>query len=105
MLPQFLDVMSNNSPSYVLCYPNAGLPNAMGGYDLTPEAMAPMMRQLASDGLTNIVGGCCGTGPDHIKAIAEAVATVPVEQLRVPPPPKVQRVERVFEKSPEKCFF
>ncbi len=60
--------------TYVSAYANAGLPNAMGEYDETPEAMAEAMRAWAADGLLNVVGGCCGTTPDHIKAIAEAVA-------------------------------
>jgi 5-methyltetrahydrofolate--homocysteine methyltransferase len=60
--------------AYVSVYANAGLPNAMGEYDETPEFMAQNMHEWAADGLLNIVGGCCGTTPDHIKAIAEAVA-------------------------------
>ena len=58
----------------VSCYPNAGLPNEMGGYDQTPTEMAAQVRELASHGLVNIVGGCCGTSPDHIRAIAQAVS-------------------------------
>ena len=58
----------------VACYPNAGLPNELGGYDLTPDRMAALMGRFAREGWVNIVGGCCGTGPDHIAAIAEAVA-------------------------------
>ena len=58
----------------VSVYANAGLPNAMGEYDETPESMAASMRSWAADGLLNIVGGCCGTTPAHIQAIAEAVA-------------------------------
>ena len=57
----------------VSCYPNAGLPNEMGGYDQSPEVMAEQVKVMASRGLVNIVGGCCGTTPDHIKAIAGAV--------------------------------
>ena len=57
----------------ISCYPNAGLPNEMGGYDQTPEVMAEQVKVMASRGLVNIVGGCCGTTPDHIKAIAGAV--------------------------------
>lgn len=57
----------------VSCYPNAGLPNEMGGYDQTPEVMGEQVKAMASRGLVNIVGGCCGTTPDHIKAIAGAV--------------------------------
>ena len=56
------------------CYPNAGLPNEMGGYNQGPEEMAAQVRELASRGLVNIVGGCCGTTPDHIRAIAQAVS-------------------------------
>lgn len=57
----------------VSCYPNAGLPNEMGGYDQSPENMAAAIKTLAENGLVNIVGGCCGTTPEHIRAIAEAV--------------------------------
>ena len=58
----------------VSCYPNAGLPTEMGSYDQTPEVMAEQVRELAKSGLVNIVGGCCGTTPDHIRAIAKAVS-------------------------------
>ena len=58
----------------VSCYPNAGLPNEMGGYDQSPEDMATQVREMASKGLVNIVGGCCGTTPDHIRAISKALA-------------------------------
>lgn len=61
----------------VSAYPNAGLPNAFGGYDETPDSMAAHLGAWARDGLLNLVGGCCGTTPDHIAAIAEAVAGVP----------------------------
>ena len=57
----------------ISCYPNAGLPNEMGGYDQRPEEMARQVRVMTEKGLLNIVGGCCGTTPDHIKAIADAV--------------------------------
>ena len=60
----------------VSCYPNAGLPNEMGGYDQSPAEMAAQVKEMASRGLINIVGGCCGTTPDHIKAIAEAVSGI-----------------------------
>jgi 5-methyltetrahydrofolate--homocysteine methyltransferase len=58
----------------VWCYPNAGLPNAFGGYDETPSQTAELLREFAESGLVNAVGGCCGTTPEHIAAIAEAVA-------------------------------
>ena len=57
----------------ISCYPNAGLPNEMGGYDQNPEDMADQVWEMASRGLVNIVGGCCGTTPDHIKAISKAL--------------------------------
>eukprot|EP00242_Pyramimonas_sp_CCMP2087_P001510 CAMPEP_0198228692 /NCGR_PEP_ID=MMETSP1445-20131203/113722_1 /TAXON_ID=36898 /ORGANISM="Pyramimonas sp., Strain CCMP2087" /LENGTH=1121 /DNA_ID=CAMNT_0043909109 /DNA_START=194 /DNA_END=3557 /DNA_ORIENTATION=- len=60
--------------AYVFCYPNAGLPNAMGGYDDTPAQMAADCTPFAADGLINGIGGCCGTGPEHIKALHDVVA-------------------------------
>ncbi len=57
----------------VSCYPNAGLPNEMGGYDQNPDEMAEQVREMASKGMVNIVGGCCGTTPEHIRAIAKAL--------------------------------
>jgi 5-methyltetrahydrofolate--homocysteine methyltransferase len=65
-------------------HPNAGLPNAFGEYDETPEQMARVLGEYAADGLLNIVGGCCGTTPEHIRAIADAVAGL---APRVPPEP------------------
>jgi 5-methyltetrahydrofolate--homocysteine methyltransferase len=62
--------------TFVSCYPNAGLPNAFGQYDERAEDTAALVRDLAAAGLVNIVGGCCGTTPDHIRAIAEAVEGV-----------------------------
>lgn len=59
---------------YVSCYPNAGLPNAMGEYDETPEMMAAKVGEFAKEGWVNLVGGCCGTTPDHIKAIASEMS-------------------------------
>lgn len=61
----------------VSAHPNAGLPNEMGEYDETPEQMAKLVSEFASSGLVNIVGGCCGTTPGHIRAIAEAVKKLP----------------------------
>ena len=65
----------------ISCYPNAGLPNEMGGYDQSPETMADQVRTMASKGLVNIVGGCCGTTPDHIRAIAKALNGVSPRQI------------------------
>ena len=71
-------------------YPNAGLPNEMGEYDETPEHMAGLLEEWAKDGLINIVGGCCGTTPEHIGAIAAAVAKYPPR--RVPEVPHKLRL-------------
>ncbi|ULU07259.1 hypothetical protein L5515_014902 [Caenorhabditis briggsae] len=79
---QFVQNMSLWSDTLILCYPNAGLPNALGGYDETPEEMAEVLREFAQDGLVNIIGGCCGTTPDHINAMYKAVQGI---SPRVPP--------------------
>ncbi|THH38643.1 5-methyltetrahydrofolate--homocysteine methyltransferase [Aliishimia ponticola] len=63
--------------SFICAYPNAGLPNAFGAYDETPDETAALVEVFARDGLINIAGGCCGTTPDHIRAIAERVAAHP----------------------------
>ena len=55
------------------CYPNAGLPNTFGGYDETPEQMGTMLREFAESGFVNLVGGCCGTTPDHIQVSTRCV--------------------------------
>ncbi|MCC7539715.1 MAG: methionine synthase [Deltaproteobacteria bacterium] len=68
----------------VSCYPNAGLPNAMGEYDEHPATTARLLRGFAEDALVNIVGGCCGTTPEHIRAIAEAVSSLPPRKLQAP---------------------
>jgi 5-methyltetrahydrofolate--homocysteine methyltransferase len=70
----YIEELSGLTEHYVHCYPNAGLPNAMGEFDETPEVTARLLREFALNGWVNIVGGCCGTTPAHIKAIAEAVA-------------------------------
>jgi 5-methyltetrahydrofolate--homocysteine methyltransferase len=72
----FLADLADFAPVPVSCYPNAGLPNAFGGYDQTPSEMAARLREFAESGLVNVVGGCCGTTDAHIRAIAEAVAGV-----------------------------
>jgi 5-methyltetrahydrofolate--homocysteine methyltransferase len=69
-----VDEMSHVAAAYVSVYPNAGLPNEMGEYDQSPEYMAELLEDWAKNGLINIVGGCCGTTPEHIRAIADAVA-------------------------------
>uniref|UniRef100_A0A9L0S2M5 Methionine synthase n=1 Tax=Equus caballus TaxID=9796 RepID=A0A9L0S2M5_HORSE len=78
----FIETIGKCTTAYVLCYPNAGLPNTFGDYDETPHMMAMHLKDFAADGLVNIVGGCCGTTPDHIREIAEAVKKY---KPRVPP--------------------
>ncbi len=68
--------LSKLAPCYVSCYPNAGLPNALGEYDQSPQEMALRIKEMAQAGYLNVVGGCCGTTPEHIKAIVDAVAGV-----------------------------
>jgi len=72
MRPYLAD-LSEIANTYVTCYPNAGLPNAFGGYDEEPATTAALLREFVESGLTNLVGGCCGTTPDHIRAIGQAV--------------------------------
>jgi 5-methyltetrahydrofolate--homocysteine methyltransferase len=79
MRPHVAD-LSRLAGSYVASHPNAGLPNAFGGYDQTPDETAQLLGEFAGAGLVNIVGGCCGTTPDHIEKIAAAVADVPPRQ-------------------------
>ncbi|CAI7863122.1 unnamed protein product, partial [Closterium sp. NIES-54] len=62
--------------SFVICYPNAGLPNTFGGYDETPAQFAENVRDFATGGLVNVLGGCCGTTPDHINAVSKIVSAV-----------------------------
>ena len=73
--PHLLEI-SNVADSLVSAHPNAGLPNEFGGYDLDAASMADTVAEFAAAGLLNIVGGCCGTTPEHIRAIAEAVADI-----------------------------
>ncbi|HWB14601.1 MAG TPA: methionine synthase [Pirellulales bacterium] len=73
----YVEELSRIAPVYVSCYPNAGLPNAFGGFDETPEMMAATLGEFVEQGWLNIVGGCCGTTPPHIRAIAEAIEGKP----------------------------
>lgn len=76
-LRQYVAELSRVSEFSVSTHPNAGLPNELGEYDLTPEEMAEHIAEWAQSGFLNIVGGCCGSSPDHIRAIAQAVDGVP----------------------------
>ncbi|MGA9161136.1 MAG: methionine synthase [Actinomycetota bacterium] len=77
----YLESLARIAPVYTTCHPNAGLPNAFGGYDERPETTAKYLREFAESGLANILGGCCGTTDDHVRAIADAVAGLPPRKL------------------------
>jgi 5-methyltetrahydrofolate--homocysteine methyltransferase len=100
-LREHLDVLSRVADRPISAYPNAGLPNELGGYDETPEQMAAAIHEWAEHGLLNVAGSCCGSTPAHVAAIAEAVAGLPprpipeptgetrlsgLERLIIPPP-------------------
>jgi 5-methyltetrahydrofolate--homocysteine methyltransferase len=71
LMRPYLQILNEKSPFGVSAHPNAGLPNEFGKYDESPEMMADQIKEFLDEGLVNIIGGCCGTTPDHIKAIAE----------------------------------
>ena len=78
---QYVETLAELAPKYISCYPNAGMPDGFGGFDSNPAEVAMNLREFARNGWVNIVGGCCGTNPDFIKAIAEAVADVPPRRI------------------------
>lgn len=80
----FIAELSRVADCYISCYPNAGLPNPLSptGYDETPEMLASSLKEFANDGLVNILGGCCGTTPSHIRAIVDTCKSIPA---RIPP--------------------
>ncbi|HTP47752.1 MAG TPA: homocysteine S-methyltransferase family protein [Casimicrobiaceae bacterium] len=84
LMRPYIEEMSRVADTFVSCYPNAGLPNPMSetGYDEAPETTARLVGEFARKGFVNIVGGCCGTTPEHIRAIAEAVRDVPPRRIR-----------------------
>lgn len=82
-LTPYLETVSNNSEFFISAYPNAGLPNAFGQYDESPEFMAEQIREYAEKKLINIIGGCCGTTPEHIKAIADLVKNYEPRKINV----------------------
>src|SRR5882757_4742265 len=85
LMRPFLAELSAKADTFVSCYPNAGLPNALSptGFDLVPADMANYLGEFAQSGLANIVGGCCGNTPEHIAAIAQAVAPKPARSLTI----------------------
>src|SRR5436309_4312741 len=87
LMRPYIEEMARVADTFVSCYPNAGLPNPMSetGYDEAPETTAQLLRDFAQNGFVNIVGGCCGTTPEHIRAIAEAVRDIPPRQVSTRP--------------------
>ena len=92
----WLNDLSTSAGIYSFVYPNAGLPNEFGEYDESPEAMAAIIKEFAESGLVNLVGGCCGTTPSHIKAISDAVRGItPREIPEIAPLTKLSGLEPV----------
>ncbi|MBT7951351.1 MAG: methionine synthase, partial [Gammaproteobacteria bacterium] len=94
-LRQYVEDLSNIADTYVSAHPNAGLPNEFGEYDESPEYMADMLREFADSKFLNIVGGCCGTTPEHIKAISEAICKLPPREI-----PEVKKYQRLSGLEP-----
>jgi len=88
LMRPYIEEIARVADTFVSCYPNAGLPNPMSdtGYDETPATTARLIEDFARNGFVNIVGGCCGTTPDHIRAIAEAVKHLPPRKIVVEEP-------------------
>jgi 5-methyltetrahydrofolate--homocysteine methyltransferase len=84
MRPYIQELSKVASDTFISCYPNAGLPNPMSetGFDETPEDTSRLLRDFAAEGMVNIVGGCCGTTPEHIQAIANAVTPLPTRAVQ-----------------------
>ena len=103
-LRQYIDELSSFSQCYISAHPNAGLPNEFGEYDLDADPMSDHIKEWAESGLLNIVGGCCGTSPAHIKAMANAVTDIAPRQL--PDLPIYQRLSGLepFNITPEVNF-
>jgi 5-methyltetrahydrofolate--homocysteine methyltransferase len=80
----YIEELSRIAECFVTCYPNAGLPNAFGGYDESPDDMAAVLGEFARSGFVNLVGGCCGSTPAHIRAIAQAVKGCPPRKVPEP---------------------
>jgi 5-methyltetrahydrofolate--homocysteine methyltransferase len=83
LMRPYIEEMSRVADTFVSCYPNAGLPNPMSetGYDESPETTSRLLGEFARNGFVNIVGGCCGTTPEHIRAIAQAVRDLPPRKV------------------------
>ena len=97
LMRPYVEELSNVAETYLSCYPNAGLPNPLSetGYDETPEYTSSQLREFAESGFLNIVGGCCGTTPEHIRAIAHAVRALPPRKV-----PKIAKKLRLAGLEP-----
>ena len=82
-LRQYLKILAEKAPFFVSAHPNAGLPNEFGEYDETPEIMGKQIEEFLEEGLVNIIGGCCGTTPEHIRVIADMVKKYEVRKVDV----------------------
>src|SRR5436189_2873200 len=100
----YVEAMSRISPVYVICYPNAGLPNASGGYDDEPPPTSRLLTEFAEAGYLTAAGGCCGTGPEHIRQIRKALEGIPPREV----PERVARTQfsglEPFEIGPDSGF-
>lgn len=94
-LRPYLETLSNLANTYTSVHPNAGLPNAFGGYDQSPAHMAELVAEFVQSGFVNILGGCCGTTPEHIRAMASAVADAPPRRI-----PKIDKACRLAGLEP-----
>jgi 5-methyltetrahydrofolate--homocysteine methyltransferase len=100
----FLEDLARVATTWVSCHPNAGLPNAMGLHDETPDVTSRLLRSFAEDGLVNVVGGCCGTTPEHVSRIVEAVRGLPPRTIpERPRRPRFSGLEP-FEIGPDTGF-
>ncbi|HEY7660851.1 MAG TPA: homocysteine S-methyltransferase family protein, partial [Actinomycetota bacterium] len=100
----YLETLARIVPTYTTCHPNAGLPNAFGGYDERPDTTSKYMREFAESGLANVLGGCCGTTAEHIRAIGAAIDGLPPR--RAPAPGRVTAFSGLepFAITPETGF-
>lgn len=104
----YIEELSNIADCYISCYPNAGLPNPLSesGYDQTPEATSGFLEEFAKSGFLNIVGGCCGTTPDHIRAITEKVKRYKPRKIpKIQPTTKLSGLEPLTIKSDKDSPF
>src|SRR5439155_4289036 len=102
----WLDELARIADIPVSAYPNAGLPNAFGGYDETPDVTSRLIGEWARDGLVNIVGGCCGTTPEHVAAVAQAVRGArPRTPPRIEPALRLSGLEPLTIPQPGNLFL